>query len=122
MIKLFGGLILLVICFAFPIWAQTPMDTGTEFTAAVVKEQKVTFAVVIVKRSVFDNQKFADGLIDHLSSGFGGIPVVLMAQDVQGAPTYYGRTDIAKFLANVPLDSIPWKQYVLKQTTGPSAQ
>lgn len=87
----------------------------TEFTAAVIKEQDVTFAVVIVKRAVFDDKKFADGLIDTLGPSFGDIPVVLMAQDAQGTPTYYGRTDISKFLSTVPLDSIPWKQYLLKQ-------
>jgi hypothetical protein len=37
--------------------------------------------------------------------------VVLMAQDSKGVPTYYGRRDIAKFMANVPLSAVPWKGY-----------
>jgi hypothetical protein len=41
------------------------------------------------------------------------VPVVLMSQDGSGRPTYFGRPDIARFLANVPVNSIPWKQYTI---------
>lgn len=94
--------------------AQTPA-ADTELTAAVIIEQNVTFAVVLVKETVFADKSFADQLIDSLEPTFGGIPVVLMVQDAQGTPTYYGRTDLSNFLANVPLEAIPWKKYVLKE-------
>ena len=42
---------------------------------------------------------------------FPGVPVVLMAQDAQGTPTFFGRKDIVQFLASVPLGSIPWREY-----------
>jgi hypothetical protein len=41
------------------------------------------------------------------------VPVVLMAQDYHGTPTYYGRQDIARFMADVPLEAIPWKEYTV---------
>jgi hypothetical protein len=44
---------------------------------------------------------------------FGGIPTVLMAQDFQGTPTYYGRSDIAEFMASVPLEAVRWKEYTV---------
>lgn len=100
-----------------PVWAQaqTAQATETEFTGAVIKEQDVTFAIVVVKPYALNDKKFADGLIDALEPSFGGIPVVLMVQDIQGTPTYYGRKDIAEFMAKVPLESVPWKKYMLKQ-------
>jgi hypothetical protein len=41
------------------------------------------------------------------------MPVVLMAQDSRGTPTYYGRPDLSRFLANTPLGAIPWRRYTL---------
>jgi len=78
---------------------------------AVIKEQGVTFAVVIVKRHVIDNTIDANQMIAALRPFFPGLPVVLMAQDHRGVPTYYGRHDISQFMANVPLDCVPWAEY-----------
>ena len=83
------------------------------FQGAVVREQGVTFAVVIVKKHVIDNSTEANRAIAAFQPAFPGLPVVLMAQDFQGTPTYYGRQDIARFLASVPLEAIPWKQYTV---------
>lgn len=80
---------------------------------AVIKEQGVTFAVVVTKKQVVDNRFEADNAIQSFSRLFPGIPVVLMGQDSRGTPTYYGRKDIAKFMANVPIHAIPWKEYIL---------
>jgi len=84
------------------------------FQGAVVKEQGVTFAVVIVKKSVIDNHIEADEAIMGFQQFFPGLPIVLMAQDHHGVPTYYGRRDISKFLASVPLQAIPWKKYTTR--------
>jgi len=85
------------------------------FEGAVVKEQGVKFAVVVVKRHVIDNRSEANQMIASMQHQvFGGLPVVLMAQDSRGAPSYYGRQDIAKFLANVPMQAIPWKRYTIQ--------
>ncbi|HYE67330.1 MAG TPA: hypothetical protein VEA58_01890 [Anaerovoracaceae bacterium] len=81
------------------------------FQGAIVKEQGVTFAIVIVKKSVIDNHSEANRAIIGFQPYFPGLPVVLMGQDHRGVPTYFGRKDIAKFLASVPLQAIPWKEY-----------
>ncbi|HAR94357.1 MAG TPA: hypothetical protein DCR97_00090 [Deltaproteobacteria bacterium] len=83
---------------------------------AKIKEQGVTFAVVIVKSQVLNNRPEADKLIQSAQTFlFPGVPVVLMAQDSSGKPTYYGRSDLSKFLASVPLNAIPWKEYSLSE-------
>lgn len=84
-----------------------------KFQGSVVKEQRITFAIVIVKKSVIDNRSEANKAITSFRPIFPGIPIVLMAQDASGRPTYLGRPDIVKFLANVPITSIPWKEYTI---------
>lgn len=83
------------------------------FQGAVVKEQGQTFAIVVVKSHVVQNRASASDAIRAFSPTFGGIPVVLMAQDSRGRPTYFGRPDIASFLSRTPLGAIPWKEYTI---------
>ena len=82
-----------------------------KFQGAVITEQGVTFAIVIVKKYVVDNKNKADQAIASFKHIFPGIPIILMAQDFKGKPTYYGRKDIVQFLAKVPLSAVPWKEY-----------
>ena len=85
-----------------------------QFEGAVIKEQAVTFAVVIVKSHVLNDHSKASEMIQSFQQQlFGNIPVVLMAQDASGVPTYYGRRDISNFLSRVPLHAIPWKKYTI---------
>lgn len=85
-----------------------------EFEGSVITEQGVTFAIVVVKRHVIDNRIEADELIQSFRMRvFEGMPVILMAQDSRGIPTYYGRDDIVKFLASIHPGRIPWKKYRL---------
>ena len=78
---------------------------------AVIREQGVTFAIVVVKRHVIDNRSEANRAIGSFQSLFRGMPIILMAQDSRGRATYYGRRDITRFLASVPMSAIPWKEY-----------
>lgn len=84
-----------------------------KFQGAVIKEQGLTFAIVIAKKSVLDNVSGAKKMIASFQPVFPGMPIVLMAQDYKVTPIYYGRTDIVKFLANTPLHAIPWKEYAV---------
>jgi hypothetical protein len=83
------------------------------FQGAVIREQGQTFAVLVVQRHVIDNQSAAADAIAGFRPVFPGLPVVLMAQDTSGRPTYYGRQDISRFLASVPMRAIPWREYAL---------
>lgn len=82
-----------------------------KFTGAVIKEKGVTFAVVVVKKSIIDNRIQSNKAVQSFQPLFPGIPVILMAQDHGGKPKYYGRRDIVRFLAGVTFQAIPWKEY-----------
>jgi hypothetical protein len=79
---------------------------------AIIREQGQSFAIVIVKPHIVQNRGAAADAIRSFAPVFG-VPVVLMAQDGRGQPTYYGRPDIARFLSSVPLRSIPWREYTI---------
>ena len=81
---------------------------------AIIREQGITFGILIVKHHVLDNRTEANRLLPKASAVFGGIPTILMAQDNRGVPSYYGRRDIVKFMASVPLEAVPWKEYNLR--------
>lgn len=74
---------------------------------AVIKEQGVKFAIVIVKQLVIQSQIEFQKAVRAFSNYFPGMPIVLMAQDGRGIPTYRGRKDIVKFLASIHISQIP---------------
>lgn len=81
------------------------------FQGAVIKEQGQTFAIVIVKKHIVDSSFEAEKAINSYMYLFPGMPLVLMAQDSRGTPSYRGRKDIVNFLANIHPSQIPWKEY-----------
>ena len=80
---------------------------------AVIKEQGVTFAIVIVKSHVLNSQSESQKTVQAFTPIFPGMPIILMSQDSRGVPTYWGRKDIVKFLANLHISQIPWKEYTI---------
>lgn len=84
-----------------------------QFQGSVIREQGVTFAIVVVKRHVLDSTIEANRTARSFASVFGPMPIILMAQDSRGVPTWYGRRDIVRFLKNKSLAAIPWKKYTL---------
>ncbi|OIM97948.1 hypothetical protein BFR57_09485 [Idiomarina sp. MD25a] len=82
-----------------------------KFQGAVIKEQGVTFAIVVVKKHILDSPHQSEEAISTFMPLFPGMPVVLMAQGSRGIPEYRGRTDIVNFLANVHPSQIPWQEY-----------
>ena len=80
---------------------------------AVIKEQGVTFAIVIVKVYVLNSQSQSKDAIRSFGSLFPGMPIILMAQNSRGVPQYFGRKDIFEFLVNLNMSQIPWKEYTV---------
>lgn len=81
---------------------------------AVIKEQGITFAIVVVKKHVVDSTSQSEDAICAFSRFFPGMPIALMGQDSRGIPTYRGRKDIVNFLANIHPSRIPWKEYTFQ--------
>ena len=81
------------------------------FEGAVLKEQGVSFAIVVVKEHVLNSSSECNNARSDFQTIFPRMPIVLMAQNSRGIPSYQGRTDIVNFLANVHPSRIPWKRY-----------
>lgn len=85
-----------------------------KFQGAVIKEQGVSFAVVVVKKHILDSTMKSSEAIQAYRRYFPGLPITLMAQDGRGVPSYRGeRSDVVKFLATIPFRAIPWKEYTV---------
>jgi hypothetical protein len=80
---------------------------------ALVREQGVDFAVVVVKRHVVNSPSERDEAVSAFSIEFG-VPSVLMAQDSRGVPTYYGRPDLVRFLQNILPEQLPWREFTMR--------
>ena len=80
-------------------------------TAAITKEQGVTFTVFLVKNGVI-NSSNRESARDGLPYDFPR-PVILAEQKAGGRMQYHGRNDIVKFLSNVPYSALPWKEYTV---------
>jgi len=85
-----------------------------KFQGAIIKEQGVTFAIVVVKKFVIDSLSESEKAINEFMRHFPGMPVTLMAQDSRGRATYRGRNDIVRFLSNIHHSQIPWREYTLR--------
>jgi hypothetical protein len=83
------------------------------FDGAVVNEQGVTFGIIIVKPSVLRDATERSNMRVFGVRAFGRMPIMLMSQDSRGTPTYQGRRDIAKFLSQIRISRIPWKNYTI---------
>jgi hypothetical protein len=81
-----------------------------KITAALVREQGVNFAVVTVKQSAMQPAN-REQTQREFGSLFPGVPIVLMSQDHNGQPTYWGRRDLVAWLGNVFFQQLPWKEH-----------
>ncbi|MCL1128057.1 hypothetical protein [Shewanella surugensis] len=78
---------------------------------AVINEQGINFAIVVVKMGIVNSQYESEKAMKSFMCLFSGIPLILMAQDSRGTPKYRGRKDIVNFLSNIHPSRIPWKEY-----------
>ena len=84
-----------------------------KFRGALVREQGVTFGIVVVNRHVLDDTGRANNVSRGFGHIFGAAPVVLMAQDHAGRAKFFGRSDIVRFLSRVPMRAIRWREYTI---------
>ncbi len=79
------------------------------FQGSVIKEQGMTFAIVVVRQDTINNEDEANNTIE-LFTQFFELPVVLMAQN-DGTPLYFGKEEFVTILKPIPLEKIPWQKY-----------
>jgi hypothetical protein len=81
---------------------------------ALVHEQGVTFAVVVVRPSVISGlRRERENAVRTYSAEFG-VPAVLMIRNSRGIPTYDGRPDLVELLANIPVEQLPWREFTMQ--------
>lgn len=78
---------------------------------SVLKEQGVTFAILLVRRRVIQSRSEADKVRQALQGRFPSMPLILASQDAKGFFEYQGRPDIVRFLSGIDPARIPWKKY-----------
>lgn len=83
-----------------------------KFDGALIKEQGVTFAIVVVKPQVLNSVE-KENIRRQFASVFNFVPTILMAQNSRGIPTYDGRRDIVNYLSHIHPARIPWKTYTI---------
>lgn len=73
---------------------------------AIIREQNVTFAVVVVKAHVICSTFEAQRTVAAFEAEFG-MPVALWGDDSQNV---YGRPDLVRFLQPLHVSQIPWRR------------
>ena len=76
-----------------------------------MRAQGAPFAGVAVKGRAVNSDSSRREAMAAFGTHFPGVPIVLMVQDGRGRPTYWGRPDIVRFLAQVPVNALPWKHF-----------
>ena len=83
--------------------------------AALIEEQRVKFAVVMVEFRIWHNEPEKRRIRSALSFRvFPGLPLVLATRDHQERIRYEGREDIVRFLERVDPRRLPWAEYSIQ--------
>lgn len=84
-----------------------------QIQGAVIKEQGVTFSIVVVKHHVTQTNQASESARSCFRRLFPGMTIVLASQDSSGNFEFQGRKDLVEFLASIHPSQIPWKEYTL---------
>ncbi len=88
-----------------------PRTPSRTVQAAAIALAGTRLVVVLASMDLVRNAGEADMAIETLAPNFGGAPVVLMAQEDDGSPRYYGEAELVRLLDGVPIERMPWKEY-----------
>lgn len=88
-------------------------DASRQVTAAAISMSGTKLMVVLVGLTTASGPGEADLVIADMQARFG-VPVVLMGQEADGTPVYYGNGELKERLVTVPVDRIPWQEYTFK--------
>lgn len=83
----------------------------TTFTAALVREQGVTFAVIMAKDHVLNSQTESDNLIRTMAVSMRCPLIVLMGESNRRLRG--NRRDVVQFVANLHPARLPWKKWTV---------
>ena len=90
-----------------------PSEEKMKVQAAALSISERKFVVVLVGMELLQTPGEADLAVDSLEPSFGGVRVVLMAQNEGGSPTYHGERELLELLEDVPVDKMPWREHTV---------
>ncbi len=82
-----------------------------DLVGSIVKAQGHDFAVVQVHGYMVQSAQEAEETIRAYGGLFPGMPVVLMAVSGSTGTTYWGRPDLANYMAQTPPGMITWQRF-----------
>jgi hypothetical protein len=86
------------------------------FQGARINGGRRSRELAIVKTDALSDNVKAEGLITALKNQlFGNTRVVLMTQDCEFGPVFYGRADLVRFLETLDVSQIPWAEYTVQE-------
>jgi len=85
-----------------------------QIQAAEVSIGSNNCVIVVISMDLLKTAGEADMAIERIGHAFPGQTVVLMAQNAQGSPTYYGDQNIVEALRGVALEDMPWREYTTR--------
>ncbi|QDX94329.1 hypothetical protein EEL30_19810 [Brevibacillus laterosporus] len=81
------------------------------FKAIEITHCGVSFPIVLIPKSEFNNKFASDKAMRYYSRYFNSNDVILATQDIMGVFHYKGRRDIVDFLRTLHPSQIHWKRY-----------
>ena len=78
---------------------------------SIIQEQGITFVIILVHHLEANTDADAARTRAKWQPYFENLPVILAYKDSKGELVYQGRPDIARFLAGIAPDRIPWAEY-----------
>jgi len=82
-----------------------------QMKAALVREQGITFAVVLVKNHVLNCASTSDQMVRAASSALGCPLVVLMGES--NCKLRGNRRDVVNFVSRIHPSRLPWKTWTI---------
>ncbi len=101
--------------------SRTPDQSPGTFTGAALPICGVEVLIVVVHPWVLADIHEANLYVVAFHERFRRI-IVLMAQGPDGAPCFYGPTNIVRVLHGLPFEMIPWRRLLYRTAPPPSWQ
>lgn len=85
-------------------------DRSGKLQAAEITLEGDNFFIAMVSTDLVKCSGEADMFIADLETRYSNAAVVLVAQDENGSPTYYGHADLIRRVAPIPIGELPWRE------------
>jgi hypothetical protein len=100
-----------------PASPNPPDPNVRKFRGAYLEERGVHFAVVSVEKDAVQSESAQKEAVKIYQRIFPEASIILMVENENQPPVYYGRKDIVAFLNTLEDNQIKWKIYTVQLPT-----